>query len=98
MRNENITFGEAVNVFVDGTPLQAHRGQTIAAALYASGRRILRRTRVNGKPRGLYCAMGICFDCVVKVDGETERACMRQVEDGMQVTLLDPLTKPEPKA
>lgn len=87
MIEENITLGEPVNVTVDGKSIQAYRGQTIAAALYSSGRRIFRRTRVNGKPRGLYCAMGVCFDCIVRVDGETERACMRQVEEGMQITL-----------
>jgi predicted molibdopterin-dependent oxidoreductase YjgC len=72
---------------VDGEPLTASCGQTIAAALYASGRRVFRRTRIEGKPRGLYCGMGVCFDCIVKVDGETTRACMRNVEQGMQITL-----------
>lgn len=92
MSNDNITFGEPLQLTVDGNPLQAYRGQTIAAALYASGRRIFRRTRVNGKPRGLYCGMGVCFDCIVKVDGETERACMRQVEEGMRITLPEQFT------
>ena len=85
--DDNITQGEAVTFTVDGAPLEAHRGQTIAAALYASGRRVFRATRINGKPRGLYCGMGVCFDCVVKVNGETARACMTPVEDGMDVTL-----------
>ena len=76
-----------VTLLVDGSAVRAHRGQTIAAALYASGRRALRTTRINGKPRGLYCGMGVCFDCVVKVNGETVRACMTPVEHGMQVTL-----------
>ena len=87
MGTGNISFGEPLTLTVDGIPLQACRGQTIAAALYASGRRTLRTTRVNGKPRGLYCAMGVCYDCLVKVDGETKRACMTPVENGMQVTL-----------
>jgi predicted molibdopterin-dependent oxidoreductase YjgC len=87
MTEENITFGDGINLTVDGNPLHAHRGQTIAAALIASGRRIFRRTRVNGKPRGLYCGMGVCYDCVVRVNGETERACMRQVEEGMHIEL-----------
>jgi predicted molibdopterin-dependent oxidoreductase YjgC len=87
MENENIRPGESFTLIVNGKRVPAHRGQTIAAALYASGTRVLRHTRNNGRPRGLYCAMGVCFDCVVKVNGETVRACMRQVEDGMQVTL-----------
>ena len=85
--NENIEYGPPIVLTVDGETLQARAGQTVAAALYASGRRVLRHTRVNDKPRGLYCAMGVCFDCVVKVNGETARACMRYVGDGMQVAL-----------
>ena len=42
--------------------------------------------------------MGVCFDCIVKVDGRTERACMTKVEDGMQVTLPRQFAPPEAKA
>ena len=87
MTDENITSGATVALTVDGERIPAYCGQTIAAALLANGRRIFRRTRNGGKPRGLYCGMGMCFDCIVKVNGETQRACMRKVEDGMQVTL-----------
>ena len=85
--DDNIAPGEAVTFTVDGVALEARRGQTIAAALYASGCRVFRTTRINGKPRGLDCGMGVCFDCVVKVNGETARACIKPVEDGMTVTL-----------
>ena len=87
MTDDDVTFGEPVTLTVDGERIPARRGQTIAAALLADGRRIFRRTRNGGKPRGLYCGMGMCFDCIVNVDGRTERACMKKVEDGMQVTL-----------
>ena len=87
MADDNITFGDPVTLTVDGERIEARRGQTIAGALLASGRRIFRRTRNEGRPRGVYCGMGVCFDCIVNVDGQTERACMRKVEDGMQVTL-----------
>ena len=87
MTNENISYAPPITFLVDGEPVQALPGQTIAAALYTSGRRTFRHTRIEGKPRGLYCGMGVCFDCVVKVDGETTRACMRYVEEGMQVSL-----------
>ena len=53
MTDENISLGEGINLTVDGNPLHAHRGQTIAVALIASGRRIFRRTRLNGKAREL---------------------------------------------
>jgi predicted molibdopterin-dependent oxidoreductase YjgC len=82
-----IDRGEAVTLLVNGRPVQAYRGQTIAAALLAAGQRTLRHTRRAGKPRGLFCAMGVCYDCVVTVNGESGvRACMRRVEEGMQVT------------
>lgn len=77
--------GRAVTITVDGVPLQAYLGETIAGALLANGRRAWRRTE-GGQPRGLFCGMGICFDCTVTVDGEPNlRACMTQVADGMVV-------------
>jgi predicted molibdopterin-dependent oxidoreductase YjgC len=83
-----IERGEAVTIQVDGTPLQAHRGETIATALLANGRRVLRHTRLRGKPRGLFCAMGVCFDCLVTVNGQSgRRACLTRVEPGMEVSL-----------
>ena len=93
-----ITPGAAVTFFIDGEPVPARRGQTLAAALLASGRRVLRRTRRVGKPRGLFCAMGICYDCVVTVNGETGvRACMKRVEEGMQVVSPAQFKRYEPQ-
>ena len=86
MADEIIILGDPVAITVDGERLEARAGQTVAAALLASGRRIFRYTRNAGKPRGVYCGMGVCFDCIVKVDGRTERACMIKVENGMRVT------------
>ena len=81
-----IVPGAIVTLLIDGEPLHARRGQTVAAALLASGRRVLRRTRRTGKLRGLFCAMGVCFDCVMTIDGQPGvRACMTKVRDGMQV-------------
>ena len=78
--------GASVTLQLDGKPLPARRGQTVAVAMLAAGQRVLRHTRRTGKPRGLFCAMGVCFDCVMTIDGEPGvRACMTKVEDGMQV-------------
>jgi D-hydroxyproline dehydrogenase subunit alpha len=66
--------------------VETRTGESIGAALAASGVLELRRTR-NGTPRGLYCGMGSCFDCIVTVDGRTGvRACMEKVKPGMAVT------------
>ena len=88
MNNDGkIIPGAAITFHVDGKSLPARRGQTVAAAMLAAGQRVLRQTRRAGKPRGLFCAMGVCFDCVMTIDGKAGvRACMTKVEDGMQVS------------
>ena len=83
--------GQAVTITVDGVPIQAYLGETIAGALLANGRRAWRRTQ-KGEARGLFCGMGICFDCVVTVDGVANvRACMTPVADGMVVETEGPV-------
>lgn len=76
---------EPVRFTCDGREVQANAGATIAAALWVAGVRTLRRSRALGAPRGLYCAMGACFECLVRVDGREVRACMTPVRDGLVV-------------
>ena len=81
-----IERGEVFTFEVDGKAVEARAGETIAVALLARGQRRLRSTRKQGKPRGLFCAMGICFDCVVTVDGRSGvRACMTTARPGTRV-------------
>lgn len=88
--------GSEVTIRVDGEPLRAHLGETVAAALIARGDVALRRTR-RGSPRGLYCGMGVCFECLVMVDGvPNTRACMTWVSDGMEIRHMDGLLATEP--
>ena len=70
---------------VDGTVLRAPAGQSIAAALIASGRVGLRNSP-GGTPRGLYCGIGVCQECRVVADGSVVRACVTPVVAGMVVT------------
>jgi len=73
---------------VDGRPLRARQGETLAAALLAGGVVPFRRTAVSGAPRAPMCLMGVCFECVVEVDGlGSVQSCMLEVRDGMQVHL-----------
>ncbi len=72
-------------VTFDGREIEALPGETIAAALAAAGVTAVRAAR-SGAPRGPFCGMGVCFDCLVTVDGRpSQRACLTKVEAGMEV-------------
>lgn len=78
--------GETLTIEVDGQPVEAFAGETVAAVLLASGRRVFRYTDKTHAPRGVFCGMGICFDCLVTVDGMANvRACVTPVRAGMVV-------------
>ncbi len=71
--------------FEDRT-VQAREGDSVAAAMLAAGMVTARRTPVGGAHRGPYCMMGVCFDCLVEIDGTPNRqACMVEVREGMRV-------------
>ncbi|WP_211882700.1 (2Fe-2S)-binding protein [Pseudarthrobacter albicanus] len=70
----------------DGRPLKAAPGQSVGGALAAHGITAWRSTRKGARPRGLFCGIGVCFDCLVTVDGAAnQRACLVEVRDGMQI-------------
>lgn len=78
--------GEPIEFTVDGVATRAYAGETIAAALLAGGVSAFRTTETRGEPRSYYCGMGICFECLVRVDGrQNVRACMTRVRAGMRV-------------
>ena len=78
--------GDSFEIEVDGVPTPAHHGETVASVMLASGNRVLRSTRKQGKPRGLFCGIGVCYDCLVVVDGRANvRACMTRAVPGMKV-------------
>jgi glycine/D-amino acid oxidase-like deaminating enzyme len=76
---------QEVGITFDGRTIPALPGETLAAALAASGITTLRHT-ASGAPRGLFCGMGACFDCLVTIDGRAnQRACLAKVKAGMVV-------------
>jgi predicted molibdopterin-dependent oxidoreductase YjgC len=78
----------SVQIFVDGTAVAAREGDTVSAALLASGRDVRRTTGVSGAPRLPYCMMGVCFDCLVTIDGVGNRqGCLLPVADGMRIEI-----------
>ena len=83
----------------EGQPIQAYPGETVGAALMTAGITTFRTTRRGGRPRGLFCGIGICFDCLVVVEGRlNQRACLTPATPGLQVEpqqgagQLDPAT------
>lgn len=71
----------------DGARIDYRAGQTVAAALIGAGILSWRTTRLAGKPRGLLCGIGICFDCLITVDGlPNQRACLLAARSGTAVT------------
>lgn len=82
----------------DGRPITARPGETIAAALLGAGVTSWRSTRGDGRPRGVFCGIGMCFDCLVVVDGEgSQRACLRLAEPGATVSTQEGVRVVEPQ-
>jgi len=76
----------AVEVLVEGRPVAVPEGASAAAAVLLAGTPAIRETPVTGSPRLPYCMMGICFDCLARIDGVANRqACMVTVAPGMRI-------------
>ena len=77
---------DEVRFSYEGREVTSRQGDTVAAALLAAGETSLRTTPVSGAPRAPYCMMGVCFDCLLEIDGIGNRqACLTPVAAGMQV-------------
>lgn len=75
-----------VEIFVDGESVRAAEGEPIAVALMAAGKLVLRCTVKNHEPRGVFCAIGRCTDCMMMVDGMPNvRTCVTPVRAGMRI-------------
>ena len=79
--------GRLVSISVDGMEIQAVEGEPIAAALLAQGLRVFRQTPRLHEPRGIFCGIGRCTDCIMTVDGVPNvRTCVTPVRAGMVIT------------
>ena len=73
-------------VEVDGAACAARAGDTVAGVLLLSGDGPMRRSVVSGAPRAAYCMMGVCFECLVEIDGvPSQQGCLVQVRPGMRI-------------
>jgi D-hydroxyproline dehydrogenase subunit gamma len=78
--------GATLRLSVDGKEVEAREGDSVAAALLGAGIAPCRTTPVSGAPRAPYCMMGVCFDCLVTIDGVGNRqGCLVRAKDGMAV-------------
>ena len=83
--------GRTVTMTFDGDQVTALPGQSVGAALLGAGIRSWRTTRINGRPRGLFCGIGICYDCLITVDDSpSQRACLVPATEGLRLTSEDP--------
>jgi predicted molibdopterin-dependent oxidoreductase YjgC len=79
-----------LTIVFDGTAISARAGDSVAVALLAAGITTTRSTPVSGAPRGPFCMMGACFDCLAVVDGRPNvQTCMTPVRDGMRILRQD---------
>jgi D-hydroxyproline dehydrogenase subunit gamma len=78
-----------VTLFLDDVPLTAAAGETVAAALLTAGVTVFRAAPRRGNPRGPYCMIGNCYDCLAEIDGLPYRqACLTTVAEGMRIHLM----------
>lgn len=86
MLNRLHEIEQPVQFTFDGMTIQAERGDMLATALLAAGIEHVRQSVVSGSPRAPFCLMGVCFECLVTVNGvQNRQACLIEVEDGMTV-------------
>jgi predicted molibdopterin-dependent oxidoreductase YjgC len=86
LRNETDKGGGDVTLTIDGKPVSTRSDDSVAAAALASGVVRFRTSTVSGEPRGPYCMMGVCFECLLTIDGKSnQQACMVKVRPGMRV-------------
>lgn len=77
---------ERVTIYIDGQPFEVPAGGTVAAAVLASGMGATRTTPVSGAPRAPFCLMGVCYECLMIIDGQSNRrACKELVYEGMTI-------------
>lgn len=75
-----------VDVTIDGAPCTVPAGATAAAALLMYGNGATRTTPVSGEGRAPYCMMGVCFECLMEIDGEpNQQGCLVIVKQGMRI-------------
>lgn len=91
LRIEAIDRRTSIQIRVNGRSVAAVPGETVLAALTAAGFKALKKSNVNGDARGAFCGMGVCYECLVTVNGvPKQRACMTEVAENMEIVIDEP--------
>jgi predicted molibdopterin-dependent oxidoreductase YjgC len=85
MRIHDSKHAGAIELFFDGRRFTARAGESVAAALFASGVKALRVSPRLREARGMFCLMGSCQECLVMVDGRRVLACQTPVSEGLRI-------------
>jgi predicted molibdopterin-dependent oxidoreductase YjgC len=82
--------GKSIEVTIDGRKVHAYEGELVSTVLQAEGISTFARKHTTGKPSGVYCGMGVCYECLVTVNGTPNtRACQTFVTDQMVIETAD---------
>ena len=83
---KGVKRGKPFEIEVDGEKLIAYEGESVAAVLVAAGRRTFRWTEKKKQPRGMYCGIGLCHDCMMVINGvPNTKACQTLATPGCRV-------------
>ena len=75
-----------MRIYLNGVEVEAIENESVGTFLLTRRQQVLRKTRFNDQPRGMFCGIGVCFDCIVTIDGiANQRACITQLRDGMRI-------------
>lgn len=86
LRTPGVQRGSRFMVEVDGREVIAHEGESVLGVLWAAGIRSLHVTARTRQPRGFFCGMGVCFECLVSIDGEPNVcACLEPARPAMRI-------------
>ncbi len=81
-----IKRGKNLEITINGKKVQAFEGELVSTVLMEEGLSVFHRKENTGRPSGLYCGMGVCYECLVRVDGvDNVRACQTMIQDQMVI-------------
>ena len=88
LRVAGIDRRKMITIRVNGRSVAATPGETVLAALTAAGLKVLKKSNVRGEARGPFCGMGVCYECLVTIDGiPKQRSCMVEVAEDMEIAV-----------